>query len=359
LALKIDSLNLANRLYKLLIVILVGACISGCALPRDPYKVQQVVPTREIQIASFVREGLDLLSRGRNMDAEFSLRRAYYLAPDSPTIKRSLAVVLGRQGVFAESEQLFLELLDKNPDSLSTLSSLALMYFDQRLYEKARERYLEIIERALDSEEVRVQKIRAETYRSLSVLEFTVGNEEAALCFSLKAIEQARVKEDEKIRHARILNSYGMHDHLIALLGRQGIQSQNSSEVHQVMLAQFARKEFKDAIKGALRISEDKAAAAEASADARWIEVLTLLKTKPEAELIIFNRAEQLEIRDPMEIDSKGITEEEVTQIEQLADFVRGERLKSNPRMLYWPQILAFEALRLQQDLELIDAAQN
>jgi len=328
--------------------------LSSCALPRDPYGVQQVVPTREVKVAAFVREGMDLLERGRNMDAEMNLRRALYLSPDSQTVRRNLAVILGRQGLFEESEELLLGLLQENPASLSTVSSLAQIYFDQGDFDRARARYLELLKLSEDSELPRVKDIRAETLRSLAVLEFTVGNEDEALCFSGEAYSQAKGRDHERARHARLLNAIGLHDRVLALLGSGSVQGRKPAEIHQVILAYFAKGSFTEAARGARRLGEIRDAAPEAVADARWIELLTMLKTQPEAEKLVFGRAQEVQVRDETELAGGDITQAELSNIENLVVFIEGERLKSNPRMIYWPQTLGFEALRLQRDLELV-----
>jgi len=339
------------RYFSLVVFVLI---LSACALPRDPYGVQQVVPTTEVKVAAFVREGMDLLGRGRNMDAEINLRKALYLSPDSQTVRRNLAVILGRQGLYEESEELLLGLLQENPASLSTVSSLAQIYFDQGDFDRARLRYMELLELSEGSELPRVNEIRAEALRSLAVLEFTVGNEEEALCYSGEAYNQSRGREQELARHARLLNAIGLHDRVLALLGRGSIQGRRPAEIHQVMLAHFAKGSYTEAARGARRLGELRNAAPEAVADARWIELLTMLKTQPEAEKLVFGRAAQVQIRDDMQLASAGVTSAERSNIEDLVTFIQGERLKSNPRMIYWPQILGFEALRLQRDLELV-----
>jgi tetratricopeptide (TPR) repeat protein len=207
----------ALKLFRALVAggaLLLTVCTAGCALPAPEVEEQQFVTPKEITIVSLTREGLEYAKRSRLVDAELKLRQAYFLAPDQFTIALNLAVVLDRQGLYGEARALYRELRKQKPRSVKLLSALAHVYVNQYEFGEAERLYIEALTIALD-ENLGTEIVQVS--RSLSVLNFLRGDEEAAICWSQFVLQFS--KEPAQIyRHARLLLALDRGKEVIELL---------------------------------------------------------------------------------------------------------------------------------------------
>jgi len=171
---------------------------SSCALPPPDVSRQNYVASKEIAVIDLVRDGLSLYDSGRLIDAELKLRQALYLVPQENNIKFNLAVILEKEEKYEEAASIFQKLLTQKPEDIKILSALAHLNFargDLLSSEQFYGKILDLYERRLNFSRA------ADVYRSLSSINFSVGEEQDALCYSEMAL---KLNPDDKERGAHL-----------------------------------------------------------------------------------------------------------------------------------------------------------
>ncbi|MEZ4754633.1 MAG: hypothetical protein R3A13_10075 [Bdellovibrionota bacterium] len=174
------------RLYLVKFILVFACLICGCALPTPERVEQDFVPDVEIQGAALVREGMYYFRKSRYFEAEASLRKAEYLFPEADNIKASLAVVLQAGEQPEESVSIFKKLIEANPDVIEYQIGLARVYYANTDYDLADELYEKVYQLILSEAEFQSASTIA---RSLSALNFRIGNEVSAYCYSEEAFK--------------------------------------------------------------------------------------------------------------------------------------------------------------------------
>jgi len=184
---------------------LIFLALVSCSPARTTFQPETFVPSDELLAVSLAREGLSNYDRNRFVDAEFRLRQALYLAPEADNILLSLAVVLEAQERFDESAEIFARLLEDAPDSIVYMLGAGRSLYRQSKYEEAEVYYKQAYSQAVHKRDFQQA---ANSARSLSLLNFILGLEIEALCYSTEALEY-RESPEEVLRHVRLMT--GLH----------------------------------------------------------------------------------------------------------------------------------------------------
>jgi len=184
---------------------LIAFALGACSPAITTFQPETFVPSDELLAVSLAREGLSNYDRNRFVDAEFRLRQALYLAPEANNILLSLAVVLEAQERFDESAEIFAKLLKDSPDSIVYMLGAGRSKYRLRKYEEAEAFYKQAYSQAVQKRDFQQA---ANSARNLSLLNFILGLEMEALCYSTEALEY-RNSPEEVLRHVRLM--IGLH----------------------------------------------------------------------------------------------------------------------------------------------------
>ena len=182
--------------------------LAACALPTPERVDQDFIPDIEIKGAALVNEGMHYYKKSRYFEAESSLRKAQYLFPNADNIKASLAVVLQTNEQLDESVKLLKDLIKRNPEVVEYKLSLARIYYVEGKYNEATKWYKEALDIAL--KELDFARA-ANILRSLATLNFRVGNETSALCYSEEALI-LKADTEEFIKHVKAQIAFGFYE---------------------------------------------------------------------------------------------------------------------------------------------------
>lgn len=168
--------------------LLICLLISSCALPR-PVAVerQDFVSKREVLLASLVKQAQTDYVRGRYLDAEGSLRKALYIAPDTTQIALNLGSALIKNGQIPEAQKIFDKILLRKPKDIALKTYVGEAFFESAEYQKAEylfDRSLELIELAKFEQRVLEPALIEAAQRSKTVAAFYRSDIEAAICLA-------------------------------------------------------------------------------------------------------------------------------------------------------------------------------
>jgi len=219
----------------------------GCALPAPPdVELNDFVPPEEIRLAYLAKEAMWYFGRSRYLDAELKFRQILWLRPDLKNMKQNLAETLGREGLYEEAVQLYLELVQEDPQALSRLSGLARLYYMAGKFDLARLQYEKALAVAIDRNDL---GLMAKLARSLAVLSFKVGNEEEAGCYSAQALLWGATP-DEFLRHISLLMAMGYYNAAMNALKKYVLDNELERDplfLHKRAMLSFALHKFDDA----------------------------------------------------------------------------------------------------------------
>jgi len=226
---------------------LICIVLGGCALPQPEREKQNFIPQEELTTVSLVREGIYYFGKSRFVDAEFKFRQALYLFPEADNIRMNLAVTLKNQGQFDKSEEIYVTLLEDDPDDIKVLSGLAHLYYASGNFDEAERYFLRSFYLAAERKNL---EAASRFLRSLAVLKFKLGFEERALCYSEEAM---MLKKDptEVLRHAKLLvaASYFVDaEKLIRNYVGEATSKSNSKIIHELAMASFGLEKFKETV---------------------------------------------------------------------------------------------------------------
>ena len=180
---------------------------TSCAAPAPEFERQDFVSRREIVANSLYQQAVASLRSGRLIDAELRMLQALYLFPDAHNIRANLALILKSNSLYEEAAKIYTDLIRLFPDVIEYRFALAENYYFQKEYSTAINNF-ESVMLAFEKENDNAKA--SLTARTLAALNFTIGNEQQAFCYS----EQALVyqgSQDQIIRHARILLAIGYY----------------------------------------------------------------------------------------------------------------------------------------------------
>ncbi|MCB0339299.1 MAG: tetratricopeptide repeat protein, partial [Bdellovibrionales bacterium] len=328
--------------------------LCACALPpkSDTANIS-VVPTRELQAVSLGTEGISFSKRGRLLEAEFRFRQALYLFPDAVNLKVNLGVVLEKQGRFEEALAIYQDLSAAEPDSINFKGSVAKLYFQAGMFQRAREQFTSAINDGLalldrPSVEVtsdlsrptppEIRKQISRLARSLSVLEFTLGNEQEALCYSLFASTLSS-EPDEVARHAKLLNALNLSQQAIEAIEsfKASHALRNNSEIlFQLAVASAAQDKLTDAHEMSTLALEAKKVDPNVKFEALLLQEITVDYAE---EALIRKEIAKKSLK--LDVDLDEVEDEESEEDEESYSAIEDPRL-SDPEIvdklaLYWP----------------------
>lgn len=230
---------------------------SSCALPKSTEQPQGLVPRKDILAVSLFREGASFFARGRLVDAELKFRQARYLFPDAENIRFNLAKTLSQLGAEGEAEELLEELLVNQPDSYDYLVGMAVIKKQAEKFSEAKDYYQKALEVAfLENNRQQV----AEVARNLSVLAFSQGEIEEAVCFSSLA-QGYNANEEQTVRHIRLLFGLGEFESVRKLLSEAFPSDKRNVSpplLHHAALLAYSEERYVEAYRLADSLSRRK-----------------------------------------------------------------------------------------------------
>lgn len=326
----------------------VAFLLAGCALPVSEKNQQDFIPERDLTIVELASEGLSYYKRSRYVDAELYLRQALFLAPEAENIRFNLAVVLQKQGLYSEAQEIYDALLAQKPESFRYLLAKAQLHLDQLEFKAAEAYYFKALEGVVGRED----KIRsASISRSISTLNFLAGNEEAANCYSQEALYWQN-SEEQVFRHSTLLLALGYPEDAATLL--EEFLAELGNPLNPKLLSKLAMAYFtEDRLKEVLDITER--ALLQKNLDSNVAFELRLLR-----ELCLYIEAQaKLELEDKEEgnadkqiIDPRKIALNEEEDDEDKEGSIFESDFLASPQAIYWPATLL---ARLGELSDLID----
>ena len=189
-------------------ICLLVVCLSAgaCAVPRWDQPDQTFVSDNELSAAALDRQGLNFAAQSRLVDAELKFRQALYLYPQAETISFNLAVVLDQAGLTEEAISIYNELLARYPEAIQYRVGLGHAYLSSQNFDLAVKHYSLALSL---SEKLNNKKAQSDIARSLSVIYFSAGQEEQALCYSRLAQALDDSSPEEMVRHMRLMIGTG------------------------------------------------------------------------------------------------------------------------------------------------------
>lgn len=194
------------------VLILISLC--SCALPAPEFEKQQFVPRKDIVANSLYQEGLTLYKSGRFIDSEMKFRQALYLFPEAENIRSSMALVMKSNGLYAEAEAIYRDLVEKYPEVNEYKYNLA-----DTLYRKGDiSAAFEYFNQALLGFEEDLDTVKAAAIsRTMASVNFLRGREEDAFCFSQIAYSYTP-DQIQMVRHIKILFALGFYNRAKSLI---------------------------------------------------------------------------------------------------------------------------------------------
>lgn len=243
------------KIHRFLFLTLLGFALAHCALP-TPERSTTFVHDKELSAVKFSRLGMAQMARGQFVEAELSFRQALYLYPQLLNLKQNLAIALAKQGQTEEAQNIFEELIRSVKNPLQIRAAQADMYYAAEEFDKSKQYYLMALALAQKSaHDDDISRIN----RSLAVLSFKRGFEEAALCYSQQAYALQPGSMDEAYRHVRMLialNQFKQASELISAIAlQQGGEKKTPLSEPRLLylwaLSEYARGNFAFALKNA------------------------------------------------------------------------------------------------------------
>lgn len=235
----------------LILILLASSCaiprtqndfsVSGSGLDGEPVEFSS---STDLKVAGLVSEGLGFAATGRLMNAEARLRQALYLEPKNDRIVFDLAMILNQAGQSEESLQLLSALLEKDPGNPTYLQAIADVWVSQGRYDMARQRLKEAF--AIYSAARNLPRA-ALLARSIANINFGMGLEQEALCYSYEAFSLAPTPAQVSA-HARLLLGLNLFDTTLNFLEAQAALASEPLAAHVAAFARYAKGDYKKAL---------------------------------------------------------------------------------------------------------------
>lgn len=231
--------------------VLAALALAACALPIAPERemigVREVAGApqvfaarRELVAAGLVNEGMQLVKVNRYFDAEKRLRQALFLQPESEQVRFNLAVVLNQIGQPDEAREIMNELRVRQPRRPAYLVALADIVLSLGKPHQARTLLKEAFRLFSDAQNLAQA---ARVARSIANVDFELGYEQEALCYSYEAYSLAPGPE-QLGWHARLLVAQNLHqtalDLITATLKLTPADGSSAPVQHALALARYA-----------------------------------------------------------------------------------------------------------------------
>ncbi len=222
--------------------------LTSCALPVPPgQELGDFVPPEEQLLVSLALEGVGYFNNSRFVDAELRFRQALYLNPELINIKANLAASLERVGNYEEAEDLYRELIEKDPKSVPYELGLGRVFASAGRYQEALQQFEKGKVKAIDAADTANW---ANAARSQASVSFTIGDEESAECYSSEALGQ-RGQADEALRHVRLLVAGGKlsdaTEVIFNVATALGLEK-HPTILHDRAMISFEHREYADAL---------------------------------------------------------------------------------------------------------------
>ncbi len=188
---------------KKFIIFLLLIFLASCAIANKDEQRQNIVSKQEIELMSYFREGMYYFKSSKYLDAVWSFYKALQIE-DSPKIQYNLSLALERLGDTDNALSIMMKLYHNYPDDINYKIAYARMLELIGSKDEAVSIYNETLSKLHNKIEVKDYKYKV--FRRLSDLNFKIGNEEDAICYSQLAFQE-RNSNDELVRHARLLLS--------------------------------------------------------------------------------------------------------------------------------------------------------
>jgi len=333
--------------YSLTRILLIGIFMSlfgACAPPTPPPK--SMVSDKELLAANLANQALEDYQTGRYLDSELRIRQILYLYPDSENAQFNLANAMLKLGVYEEAEALFSKLGKAHPEDPRYRVAQAKLYFEGGFYDKALNAYEEIVKFAQERSQVSLQ---SDALRSLSVINFLLGNVQKSLCYSSESIALRPLRED-LIHHARLLIALNRIEEADLFLTDYFKDLQNQKDpyaLHLYSMLCFSQGRFDDAAAYNQRAAVFKKSNQDLEFEIKLVNVL------------LYDLSEV--VRKEYEDEDEDVrAEKEEERLKNRNDILLDKRLDSSAT-LYWP-IGFLEKLKLtvdKREQEILEDEQN
>ncbi|MDD2943127.1 MAG: tetratricopeptide repeat protein [bacterium] len=174
--------------------------LSSCITP-PPLIEPIIVDSREFSVVSNIRRSKEMVANGRIDEAEFSLREAYALSPDSAVILNDLGYVLMLQNRLGEAQTLLLQALALAPHLLTARDHFSrLLYRQGRLIEANEsieifiDEFFQLSERERNAVGLDLKKLW-ENYANLAQSNYSLGFVDEAACLGRELALSSNVAE--------------------------------------------------------------------------------------------------------------------------------------------------------------------
>lgn len=245
------AIGRVRRLVARRVGVLAALALAACALPIAPERemigvrevagVPQVFAARrELVAAGLVNEAMQLVKVNRYFDAEKRLRQALFLQPENEQVQFNLALVLHQIGQPDEAREIMNELRVRQPRRPAYLVALADVALSLGEPQRARTLLKEAFRLYSDAQNLAQA---ARVARSIANVDFEVGYEQEALCYSYEAYSLAPGPE-QLGWHARLLVAQNLHqtalDLIAATLKLTPADGSSAPVQHALALARYA-----------------------------------------------------------------------------------------------------------------------
>ncbi|MGI6681306.1 MAG: tetratricopeptide repeat protein [Bdellovibrionota bacterium] len=198
-----SKFNFLKKFFCVFFLIFFSIFFSSCAITNKKEIRQDIVSEREIELMSYVREGMYYFKNNRYLAATQSFERALQISDNAKT-RYNLALALERLGDTDKALSIMTELYYNYPENINFKMASARMLDLVGKKDDAISIYNEVLESLQGKEDIK--DYRYKTYRRLSDLYFNIGDLQEAKCYSQMAYNE-KLTRDELLRHARLMLS--------------------------------------------------------------------------------------------------------------------------------------------------------
>jgi tetratricopeptide (TPR) repeat protein len=203
---------------------------------------------KDLVAAGLVNEGMQLVKINRYFDAEKRLRQALFLTPESEQVRFDLAVVLTQIGQPDEARAILSDLRTQQPRRPAYLVALADTLLVLGEPQEARTLLKQAFRSFIDAQNLAQA---ARVARSIANVDFELGYEQEALCYSYEAYSLAPTAE-QLGWHGRLLVAQNLHqtalDLITATLKLAPADGSSAPVQHALALARYAHGDLTGAL---------------------------------------------------------------------------------------------------------------
>ncbi len=315
-------------------IIFVILLFCSCASPVPDFEKQTFIPKREVVVNSLYQEGIAQYRSGRFIDAELKMRQAIYLYPEAENLRSNLALILKSSGLYEESNQIYLDLIQRYPEAYDYKFALAESYHRQKKNQESSALFRELM---YDFEKLPEISKAAHSARSLANLYFIEGYEVDSYCSSAEAFMYS-ADADQRVRHIRILLALGYSkqaEEMLLPLIEQPSDIKDLAILKLASLVYFGVNDIEQS-KKFMTLAKENQTAGLKEFDAELEKIRQIILDKYPDE----KTPEELELE----------KEREEQEEEELPELIFSEQ-----SLLYWPAGLVELYYEYQQKLELAE----